>query len=135
MTPHDNAKLIITRRWMDKAATDMALVDYLVSEVDRFSGPIAFHSQQAAEKYLKAVLVWRDVAFPKTHDIGKLLKLLSTIETGAADELHEAAFLTPYGAELRYPGDRPDIAAEEALEAVDLARRVRDKVVRLLPGS
>ncbi len=40
--------------------------------------------------------------------------------------------LTPYGVELRYPGDRPDASAAQAQEALDLARLSRDKIVPLL---
>jgi HEPN domain-containing protein len=38
-------------------------------------GPIGFHYQQAVEKLLKAVLADRDVDFPKTHDLVRLLRL------------------------------------------------------------
>jgi hypothetical protein len=37
---------------------------------------VAVHSQQAVQKALKALLVWYQVEFPKTHDIKRLLDLL-----------------------------------------------------------
>ena len=37
---------------------------------------LCFHAQQAAEKALKAVLVFRSVPFPKTHNIRTLMDLL-----------------------------------------------------------
>jgi len=37
--------------------------------------------------------------------------------------------LTPYGVDIRYPGDQPEPNLEEAREAVELARIVRDTVM------
>jgi len=34
---------------------------------------IAYHAQQCVEKSLKAYLVYQDIDFPFTHNIGKLL--------------------------------------------------------------
>jgi HEPN domain-containing protein len=34
-----------------------------------------FHAQQAAEKYLKAYLVSKQISFPKTHDLQALLNI------------------------------------------------------------
>jgi HEPN domain-containing protein len=35
---------------------------------------------QAVEKYLKALLVQRQIEFPKTHDIAKLLDRVATVD-------------------------------------------------------
>jgi len=51
-----------------------------------------------------------------------------------ARSLLDAVVLTAYGAELRYPGDRPDATPDEAREAVKLAQRVRDAILPLLSG-
>ncbi|HOE12382.1 MAG TPA: HEPN domain-containing protein [bacterium] len=32
-----------------------------------FLYPACFHAQQAAEKYLNALLTWHQIEFPKTH--------------------------------------------------------------------
>lgn len=37
---------------------------------------LCFEAQQAAEKAVKAVLVYREIEFPPTHDIRQLLMLL-----------------------------------------------------------
>ena len=111
----------------------MALAEHLLSEGPRFSNAIAFHSQQAAEKYLKAFLTWREVAFPKTHDLAELLDLVQSVAGPLAEALSDVIGLTPYGVELRYAGDRPDAGLEDAGEAVRLAREVRDGVLAALP--
>jgi HEPN domain-containing protein len=86
---------------------------------------IAFSSQQAAEKYLKALLSWRQVVFPKTHDLDEILNLVETTDPDLAQSLRDIVVLSPYGVELRYPGDRPDATWQDAEEAVKLADRVR----------
>jgi len=52
-----------------------------------------------------------------------------------ASELQDIIILTPYGVELRYPGDRPDASPNEARQAAQLAQKVRDAVVPLLPDT
>ena len=91
-----------------------------------------FHAQQAVEKYLKALLVRHQIEFPKTHDIEKLLRLLRTAHPELADSLLEAKWLTPFGAEIRHPGDFPETLPGDENRAVALAGRVRGAVMTVL---
>ena len=50
------------------------------------------------------------------------------MEGPLAEDMRDIIVLTPYGVELRYPGDRPEATSEEAREAVRLARGVRQAV-------
>ncbi len=61
--------------WMRKAEGDLRAAEHLLAleQEDYFTA--AFHAQQAAEKFLKALLVRHQVPFPKTHDIQQLLEL------------------------------------------------------------
>jgi hypothetical protein len=45
-----------------------------------------------------------------------------------AESLEEVAELTSYGVEIRYPGDIPEITPEDAVEAVNLAEKVRKTI-------
>jgi HEPN domain-containing protein/YHS domain-containing protein len=83
--------------------------------------PSCFHSQQAAEKYLKAYLTRRQVEFPKTHSIREILDLVRTVDEELAAALLPSAALTPYGVEVRYPGDVPEPSQNETEEALALA--------------
>ena len=73
MKPHEEVIRRIMNEWLRKADDDLKLVEHLISDGTVFSNAIAYHSQQAAEKYLKAFLTFRQVAFPKTHDLDELL--------------------------------------------------------------
>ena len=53
-----------------------------------FPDIICFHSQQSAEKYLKAYLVFLDQDFPKTHALEDLVLLGSRKRSGMQKTLH-----------------------------------------------
>lgn len=84
---------------------------------------------------MKALLTRHQVIFPKTHDLEQLLDLIETINNDLAATLRDIIILTPYGVELRYPGDRPDATADEAREAVLLACKVRDAIIDALGSA
>ena len=84
------------------------------------------------EKYLKALLVRHQVDFSKTHDLGKLLGSVAAIDPVIAAELQEADLLTPYGVEVRYPSDAPELLPGDEAAAVELARRTKAAVLALL---
>jgi HEPN domain-containing protein len=116
-------------QWLEKAAADFGAAEQLRAQSGRFREIIAFHCQQAAEKYLKALLVRHQIEFPKTHDIAKLLDRLATVNPSIAESLRDADALTPFGVEVRYPSEAPEVLAGGETEAIDVARHVRDAVM------
>ncbi len=131
----EQVKADLVRQWLAKADQDLHAAEALLAVSPPFLYPACFHAQQAAEKYLKALLTWHQVEFPKTHAIEQLLHLLSPVAPDVVSAVQEAADLTPYGVEVRYPSDEPEPDAPETLRSVELARRVREAVVPLLPGN
>lgn len=128
MKPPDVALRELVLQWLDKAAADFAVVEHLCAQPGRFREIIAFHCQQAAEKYLKAFLVLHQIEFPKTHDIAKLLDRAGTVNPSLAESLRDTDALTPFGVEVRYPSDAPELLPGEENEVIDLARRVKHAV-------
>jgi len=63
--------------WIEKAEQDLLAASIILDSGydEKPYGTVCFHCQQAAEKYLKAYLVFLDVMFPKTHNIGQLIQL------------------------------------------------------------
>jgi HEPN domain-containing protein len=82
---------------------------------------VAFHTQQAAEKALKAVLVHASVDFPRTHDLQELLILIRDSGMLVPPELEPVNVLTRFAAETRYPGDLEPITPDELEQAIALA--------------
>lgn len=131
----EEVKLEFTRDWVRKAEGDFKAAELLLQSGEGFQFQTAFHAQQAAEKYLKAFLVWHQIEFPKTHDIGKLTTLAADVDADLPAAVGEAESLTPFGVDLRYPGEYADVTPEDAQNAVALAKRVRDEIRDRLPDG
>jgi HEPN domain-containing protein len=123
----------LVRQWLAKAEGDLEAARVLLSQETSFLFPVGFHSQQAAEKYLKAFLTWHSIPFPKTHDLDELLDLVASMDQSLSQSLRAVAALTPFGEEIRYPGDAPDPTREKAEEALALGEDVQAAVVGALP--
>lgn len=57
----------LTREWVAKAESDLAVARMLVRENGRHYDEVCFHCQQSAEKYLKALLQESGAVVPRTH--------------------------------------------------------------------
>jgi HEPN domain-containing protein len=122
----------LVRDWLRKADLDCDVAARLASEGDGFRDIVAFHCQQPVEKYVKAVLVRHQVEFRKTHDIERLLQILRGVEPSIADELVDAKWLTPFGVDIRYPGDFPETLPGDETRALWLAQGARGAAMALL---
>jgi HEPN domain-containing protein len=103
--------------WLDKALED----EQVVRLVRANGGPwsmAANHVQQAAEKYLKALLVERGVAPRKTHDLEQLIALIPGTSPDSFI-LAAAAMTSSYAWVTRYPGGA-------AFGETDIDQAVRD---------
>ncbi len=129
MKPPEVTLRELVLQWIEKAAADLEAAEQLCAQGGRFRGIVAFHCQQAAEKYLKALLVRHQIEFPKTHDIARLLDRLARVNTSTAESLMDADVLTPFGVDVRYPSDAPEVLAGGETKAIDIARQVRDGVM------
>lgn len=119
--------------WVEKAEHDLIAATHNLALVhEGLAGIVCFHCQQCVEKYLKGFLVLHEIAFPRTHDLRVLLELACRhFELNLAPK--QVLPLNRYSIEGRYPGDWDPIPEEEASNAVEMARRVRDKVRSMLP--
>ena len=62
----------VAKRWFQKGNNDLESGNYLLTMPDPSTDNICFHSQQAAEKYLKGFLVFYDVEAQRIHGIKEL---------------------------------------------------------------
>ena len=110
------------QEWLTFARSDLKL-----AKAGRVDGvllsSLCFHSQQAAEKAIKAVLVLHRVDFPPTHNIKVLVDLLPDAAQ-VPETLRQAGILTMYAVSTRYPGDLYHISKEDYAEALSLAGTV-----------
>src|SRR3989442_6987946 len=95
----------ITSEWIDKAEGDFATAQRELDAIDHPNyDAVCFHTQQCAEKYLKAYLQEAEIPFRKTHDLAELLD--SAVATAPEWEKLRQGLnaLSSFAVEYRYPG-------------------------------
>jgi len=133
MPPDEMVKVI--RQWIERAEEDLRNAEYTLTLKENCPfGTVCFHTEQCVEKYPKALLVFKGIDFPKTHNIPELLALVpASVRPALSAEEQEQ--LTDYATVTRYPGDWEPMTREEAERAVEVARKVREAVRKHLPPA
>ncbi len=124
--------------WLAHARSDLAYARLGERDPDVLPNQTAFHTQQAAEKALKAVLLQHGIAFPKTHDLKDLIRRWTAAGQTWPAELGAARTLNPYAFETRYPGYIHQISRAEVRAAIEAAERVvawAEVLVKSPPGQ
>ena len=125
------------RPWLEMALEDRRAVALCLAAAPPLLSAALLHSQQAAEKLMKAVLVHEGRPFRKTHDLFELARAVSEARPDLAELATPLAELTPWHLLGRYPGpfgfetlpDEADVKA--ALPAIDaFAAAVRTLIER-----
>ena len=112
-----------TQRWLDYARSDLDAGNALLREPQPHPRQACFLAQQAAEKALKAVLVFLEIPFTYTHDLDRLRDLIPT-DWHVKAAHPDLAELTIWAVEARYPGDSPEAVAADARAALQLAEAI-----------
>jgi HEPN domain-containing protein len=110
--------------WLAKAAGDLRAARKLVRDDDFTLDSAAYHTQQAAEKSLKAYLVFKGCGVPKIHELERLLKCCLVYDASFEEMRNDAEKLSSYATYTRYPDDYFHIGREEADGAILSAARI-----------
>jgi len=122
-------KAELVRGWLRKAEGDGLAMDVTLRA--RALEAACFHAQQAAEKHLKAFLTHKEVPFPYTHNLTRLVELCARVDSEFRSLLPQVEPLTPYAVRPRYdPSFSP--TKEDADWARSAALAVRDFVLARL---
>lgn len=112
------------QEWVEKAEGDCETVlDLVKKRRKRQLYIIAFHCQQCIEKYLKALLTFHKIEFPKQHDLEALLTLLTEKDALLSPLRKYLKELTPFAVGIRYPGD--EVTGNEVRTAVKAMKQIR----------
>ncbi|MBI2470683.1 MAG: HEPN domain-containing protein [Planctomycetes bacterium] len=122
----------LINQWIRIAERDLLTAKQGLEANEVVTDTVCFHCQQAAEKYLKAFLVKKQIEFSKTHNIMSLLNLCSSVDKSFKEELPEADNLTDYAVEIRYPDDWYEPTIEETKQAYEIALKVKIFVLKKL---
>ena len=111
------------KRWLDFSKSDLNAAKSLLNDLGHYSRQVCYLSQQAAEKSLKAVLIFTETVFPFTHDLDRLRECIPNgwrIKK-AYPNLYS---LTIWAVESRYPGDMPEITTTDAQDSIIMAEGI-----------
>ncbi len=109
--------------WIDHAEDDFNAAGKLLRGKKPSIYGACFHAQQCAEKYMKAILVFKGQRFPMTHDLVILNTLLQQegVDMNISEDFLE--LLSSYAVRARYSGETPEM--NDAKEALKIAKQVR----------
>ena len=110
--------------WLERARSDLQLGRVALNTPGVMLEDACFHAQQCAEKALKGLLTYLDIAFPRTHVLEVLLDLLKAQGINVPGTVDEAFELTQYAVQTRYPGEWEPVTREEAQRALERAKVV-----------
>lgn len=122
-------KIDIVKSWIEKGDHDLGTAQVTFLYIPRFRDTVAFHCQQAVEKYLKGYLFFTDTVFKRTHNLNYLLSLVSLFDSVSDNLYDKAAELEDFSVEIRYPDTSIDLSDEDIHQALSIAREFRTYVL------
>ena len=122
----------IVDEWLQKAEEDFQFACSVIED-SPFYAQICFHFHQAAEKYLKSLIIAYDLEFKKIHDLPVLLKSCLSIDPDLKALLDACTFLNAFYIEARYPVHWPaQYTKEMALKAKTCVEEIRGEIIFLI---
>jgi len=112
------------KEWLNRARSDIVIARNPIEGA--YLEDLCYHAQQCAEKALKAVLLKQVGAFPYIHDLAELVHRVETQGIALPENVRDAAFLTEYAVEGRYPGFDDPVTDAQWQDAVRMAEAVLD---------
>lgn len=121
------------REWLERAEQDLLTIENCVVGGSVPWGAVSFHAQQAAEKFLKVLLIRRGIRPERTHDLASLVASVRDAGYELADLTAECDALKDYSVDVRYPNKLLPIPDEATGRAVlEAGRRIIDAAKRYL---
>ena len=131
--PPDPVRIEETAAWLRKGRKDMWRAEMMLRVDPPDTEDCLFHCQQAAEKALKALLVWHDHPFRRTHDLVELGTQCADLEPTLKDVILRLGPLTRFAWEYRYPGEAASPPVDATRQWVACVGGVLTAVESLLP--
>ena len=122
----------IVKGWIDKADHDLGSAKLIYLHIPNYFDTIAFHCQQATEKYLKAILEYLEIEFPRSHNLVYLLDLLSQRIEISSDIYDMAITLNGFSVQIRYPDNTIYLTKDELETSINISQSFRDFAVKTL---
>jgi len=124
-----NGKIETVKAWVEKGDHDLGTAQITYLHIPKYRDTIAFHCQQAGEKYLKSYLIFLEIPFKRTHDLIFILGLISQKNNVTKETYDKAAELKNFAVEIRYPDTIIDLSEQDIQKAILLAKEFREYVL------
>ena len=111
--------------WLVFADEDYATAKDLLKNDNIYARSICFHCQQAAEKYLKALIIKIDLPIIKKHNQAVLVGQIKEVDNSIIKIEKLAVGLTEYAVTIRYRDDFEKISEDEAIRAFENAKAIK----------
>jgi len=118
--------------WIEKADHDLGSAKLIYIHIPAYFDTIAFHCQQATEKYLKAILLFKEIGFDRTHNLIFLLELLSQKIDISEELFDKAILLNGFSVQIRYPDHVIHLTKEELENAINISQEFRELAIKLI---
>ena len=115
-------------KWIEYAEHDFNAVRILMDAHPAAPEIVAFHCQQSAEKYLKAILVNCGAKVPFVHDLVTLKELAQEFAPGLGELTEACNRLTPFGTITRYPSEALEVTIDRLPRILGWAEVIRSAV-------
>ncbi|HEY8271741.1 MAG TPA: HEPN domain-containing protein [Pseudobdellovibrionaceae bacterium] len=124
------------KEWFANANEDLRVAQALWTlGPEKYLKTIPYHCQQTAEKSIKGYLAYKEIKFPKIHDIAILVNLMGPTASELSQLLLKADDLTDYAVAFRYPdaSRKNEATVKDSEEALELAKKVYIAMSALIP--
>ncbi len=121
--PNERNEPGISIDWLRRAKSNLIRARQPKPE-EVFWEDLCFDAQQAVEKALKALLLFRNIQFRFVHDIAELLTNLDQNGIRIPENIRSAAELTNYAVTARYPSPMEPVSEDEYKDALEIAESV-----------
>jgi HEPN domain-containing protein len=118
------------KRWIEKADHDFGTAIITYRYIPKYRDTIAFHCQQAVEKYLKSYVFKLGQKVMRTHDLVYLLEQINKEEKVEQIWFEKAFELQDFAIEIRYPDQIIELSEEDITEAIKIVKDFREMILK-----
>lgn len=127
MKPHEE--------WLFKADHDLKSAEFLLSSEDPLYDIAVYHTQQCAEKLLKAYMAFRETSINKTHNLKMLVENCINLDERFEAIYDDCIYLNPFATLYRYPDGNLMPEKESVIKALTVSKKINKFVRDLIHQS
>jgi HEPN domain-containing protein len=119
----------LIKQWIEKADHDLGTAIITHKHIPKYKDTIAFHCQQAVEKYLKSFFLKLGIPIKRTHDLVFLLEQINQHEKIEHEWFEKVFELQDFAIEIRYPDQVIELSDEDINTAIQIAAAFRKMIL------